>query len=594
MASFKQLKEKRDARQFSLSIKTEPSSHSNDDVTVQDASEKAVALDEIDEVKVKRSSDKGRGLYWCPKDDRRLGRGTTILRLNPELTVPTSQSVDTLCHRCFSETKDGKALQRCSGCKVLRYCSTTCQKTDWPAHRQECKALQGYRLRAGDQSSPGSAPSEPGTTIRLLGRLVWERQRLGQSWWSKVEALESKRGMITANSPSFELPMLLARYLGVGDDPSDAKDKMKELGFANAAEILDLISRISLNSFATYTSDLTAVGISLSTVAAMINHSCNPNVAIVYPNGPGADRPMHVVAIKDIEAGEELTTFYIDVSDPVDIRQDLLQKRYGFRCTCDLCVRNISNGKKKKIDPRTAIWCGRHQCNGWVEVQDLKPTGQCSKCKLDYVGSASEVQQTMQKGIELLNNVNGLVGRGEMMQALQISKVVMKGLTRIMPPSSYPLLGLLRQLQTALILCAASHDSLRDATVFYEEAIRFHMLSLAAMQAANGTVYCIGHPVRAIAMATLATLLVREATSPEEVKVSAGISRHSDYLSRIPPVPPMGPARDQAGIALMAQAIDELKIAYGIDEDGGEPGRKLIAQVREWKESEAIMARTRA
>jgi len=161
----------------------------------------------------------------------------------------------------------------------------------------------------------------------------------------------------------------------------------------------------------------------------------------------------------------------------------------------------------------------------------------------------------------------------------------MKILTRIQPPSAYPLLSLLRQLQTALILSATSTNDQRKSFENFEEAIRFHFLSLAGMQASNGGVFNEGHPSRAIALATLSTLLIREASSEETEWVA---NAESPFLSRVPSIPPLGRARDQAGISLMLQAIKELKIAYGNDEEGGEPGRKLIDQVRDWKENEAM------
>lgn len=179
-----------------------------------------------------------------------------------------------------------------------------------------------------------------------------------------------------------------------------------------------------------------------------------------------------------------------------------------------------------------------------------------------------------------------------MKEALDSAQSTMKILTQIQPPSAYPLLSLLRQLQTALILCATSTNDQREATQLFEEAIRFHLVSLAGMQASNGGVFCEGHPSRAIALATLSTLLVREAPTTEEADWVSNYT-FSPFLTKVPLIPTLGRARDQAGITLMIQAIKELKIAYGNDEEGGEPGRKLISQVREWQENEAVMSISR-
>lgn len=341
--------------------------------------------------------------------------GTTLLRVTPEVTVASSESLANLCHICFSSSKDGKALQRCSGCKVLRYCSTTCQKTDWPLHREECKALQAYKTSSNDKGRKSSL-IEPGMTVRLLGRLIWERKQKGRDWWNRIESLQSNRDAIETDPSMMDLPIRLAQYLGARPD-AQGETNMKELGLTSASQVLDLIGRTTINSFIAYSSDLSTVGIALSTVVAMLNHSCVPNVAIVYPNGPGAKQPMHVVAIRDIEAEEELTTFYIDVADPFPLRQATLQQRYSFECRCPLCLKSkkfLQGNKKAKVEAREALWCGRPNCSGWVSASfHGQESNLCTNCKqpsrLDY----EQVAITLREGKEVLEKVKRLVNQGE-------------------------------------------------------------------------------------------------------------------------------------------------------------------------------------
>lgn len=65
-------------------------------------------------------------------------------RLEPESFFDPSRLAAPLrepeCALCHSKTA---ALQRCSACKRVSYCSKTCQKTHWKEHRPEC---QKYRL----------------------------------------------------------------------------------------------------------------------------------------------------------------------------------------------------------------------------------------------------------------------------------------------------------------------------------------------------------------------------------------------------------------------------------------------------------------
>jgi hypothetical protein len=532
-----------------------------------------------------------------------LLKGTTLLRLQPEVTIASSENLATLCHKCLSISKDGRALQRCSGCKVLRYCSTQCQKADWPSHKQECAALKSFQKSTSKEKAGTS--QEPGTTLRLLGRLIWERKRLGEEWWKGIEALQSNREAMKSDDNLMQLPLRLAYYLGATPDEA-GKAKMTDLGLPTAADVLDLVSRATINSIVAYSSDLSAVGVALSTTAAMINHSCIPNVAIVYPNGPGAARPMHVVAIRDLEPGDELTTFYVDVSDPYAQRQKILQQRYSFTCNCRLCRRSA----RSKLHAVETLWCGRKGCSGWVSASDSVEKSFCTVCRQPRTIGPLEVASIIKDGEDVLEKVNSMVNQGqwtvirrpmpntddistgEWRAALSAAQSTVKRLSELQPPSAYPLLSLLRQLQTACIMIATSTDQEREALEYFEEAIKLHFVSMAGMQASNGKVYCEGHPSRAIALATLSTLLVREA-SPQEAEWAAALASTSSFLHRVPTIPPIGPLRDQAGISLMMQAIKELRIAYGNDEDGGEPGRKLIEQVRQWKENEALTAMAR-
>ena len=64
----------------------------------------------------------------------------------------------------------------CSGCLLVSYCSTACQKAAWPSHRQVCRAAaklrgkghkggQGGHLLAGDPSTLGRVQAALGEAL---------------------------------------------------------------------------------------------------------------------------------------------------------------------------------------------------------------------------------------------------------------------------------------------------------------------------------------------------------------------------------------------------------------------------------------------
>ncbi len=46
------------------------------------------------------------------------------------------------CTNCSGASESGLHGKRCSGCRVVRYCSAACQRSDWKAgHKVVCKEL---------------------------------------------------------------------------------------------------------------------------------------------------------------------------------------------------------------------------------------------------------------------------------------------------------------------------------------------------------------------------------------------------------------------------------------------------------------------
>lgn len=68
-----------------------------------------------------------------------------------------------------------------------------------------------------------------------------------------------------------------------------------------------------------------------------INHSCDPNVRVVYVNSPQFGLQAHLMALRAILPGEELLQSYIDQFQPFAARQKALND-YGFQCGCTKCV----------------------------------------------------------------------------------------------------------------------------------------------------------------------------------------------------------------------------------------------------------------
>lgn len=132
-------------------------------------------------------------------------------------------------------------------------------------------------------------------------------------------------------------------------------------------------SQFVSNSFALTAPDLSNIGVCTSPLLALVNHSCEPNAVVVFPEfaKPGAagksQGPMRLVAIAPIAPGEEVLTGYVDLTLPEALRGKELAERYRFECGCSLCERTRKRRTGVQagwVDPREAVACTRKGCDG--------------------------------------------------------------------------------------------------------------------------------------------------------------------------------------------------------------------------------------
>ena len=113
------------------------------------------------------------------------------------------------------------------------------------------------------------------------------------------------------------------------DDGSDAADS-GEIRLDETADAEDLydVSRRLFPMFA---------GEGLFSLLCVVNHACEPSVVTRYRSWKGATM-MRVEALRDIEAGEELTVSYSGIITPLAARRAALAS-YRFECRCAKCER---------------------------------------------------------------------------------------------------------------------------------------------------------------------------------------------------------------------------------------------------------------
>ncbi|KAF8886043.1 hypothetical protein CPB84DRAFT_1685242 [Gymnopilus junonius] len=548
-------------------------------------------------LEVRTSDTDGRGVY--SKYFRKPG--DVLISVKPHIAALSNEHLEDYCSSCFAPKPSNGSLRRCTGCKVLHYCDAKCQNVDWAFHRRECAAIQKWISSSSEKFGPASIP---GDAIRCLGRISWRKQKLGQdSVWAKIDALQSHRTSISKDPNSYDsqtytqLAHAIVRFLGL-----NSPQELAEYGMHNAADLVDLVSRFTTNTFTITTPSLAPLGACVSPCVALLNHSCDPSAVVVFPRvGSKEEEPlMQVIALKPIQPGEQILTAYIDTTLPSEKRQRILQDTYHFTCKCRLC----SPPSHCPPDLREVMWCPK-KCGGMCPLPtEENSLVRCNRCKAP-VRDTDAVLDAVRVGEEALNKAEALQFSNPP-KAIQLT-------TNLIPilvsagavPSSYPLLALSRLNASLLIARLPSTDpnveevlspEVQSSAGFSESKITPDQAQealddaiRAATRASTGLTQILvdGHPMRGIALAELGKLLAVDEPKPTHLQEAGSLLSSqppaagtpfilNPRIKSSPPYPPSGPARLKLAYETLIRARQELMIGFGSGKnEGGQAGKQV-------------------
>uniref|UniRef100_V9KRM4 [histone H3]-lysine(4) N-trimethyltransferase n=1 Tax=Callorhinchus milii TaxID=7868 RepID=V9KRM4_CALMI len=266
------------------------------------------------------SEGKGRGL----RARRNFHVGDLIFTCPAYTHVLTVNERGNHCEYCFAR-KEG--LAKCGRCKLAFYCNVSCQKTDWPMHKLECASM----CKFGQNWNPSE-------TVRLTARILVQ-QKL------QTEITPSEE-LLSLNEFESNLDQLdnEKRELIESDIAALHHFYSKHFDFPDRDTLVQLFAKVNCNGFTIEDEELSHLGSAIFPSVALMNHSCCPNVIVTY-KGTCAE----VRAVKEINAGEEIFTSYIDLLYPTEDRQDRLKDSYFFICDCRECATKAKDEEKLEI-----------------------------------------------------------------------------------------------------------------------------------------------------------------------------------------------------------------------------------------------------
>ncbi|EAS02622.2 SET domain protein (macronuclear) [Tetrahymena thermophila SB210] len=242
---------------------------------------------------------------------RKIKQGEIIIEKEPLFYSVLSNQRKNFCNYCL---KASSSLSRCTACNVLHYCDKNCQVQDWKQHKLECKAYKAIKAKNFNIT----------IDFHILMRIYKTQNSLTNFLSNGDDFPIEKQQFFT------EQALMLLKSL----EEEVIPEKMEFLISAQAKFATNALT-IQDSLFET-----DGIGAGLYEEVNYMNHSCTPNVICVFNKLP----QVRVIAIRDIEQGEEIMNSYIDTKKDLDFRRRFLKQNYFFLCECKRCIKEQNEG----------------------------------------------------------------------------------------------------------------------------------------------------------------------------------------------------------------------------------------------------------
>jgi len=294
---------------------------------------------------------RGRGCFATTS----IIEGDIIASFDEFVAVPSFDKKTCVCAQCFLLRDQDHLCLECEDCEVVRYCSERCKVQNKSAHDRLCKIYSAlYSIFWKDDSYEASP---------LRTNAVLAAAALGLSY--NFEPLCTLDESVCS-------PQLCEEFALI----SKAVEKASG-GRHTVAEALQFLQKSECNCFSFWDRRYEQYGAAVCTPASLFNHACAPNAAKIWRRrqrrrlaAVGSDTkegedeeegnggPQLVfVALCDIEVGEEIFISYIDLSNSVSQRREVLERHFGFICDCSRCQREQEKEEGDKAEEDSEVVC---------------------------------------------------------------------------------------------------------------------------------------------------------------------------------------------------------------------------------------------
>ncbi|KAF9113468.1 hypothetical protein BGX27_001532 [Mortierella sp. AM989] len=291
---------------------------------------------------------------------RPLRKGSVVITSRPlcnPVIFPTHRSRH--CETCFrnrnpntSSTRPAMDLERCSICKKRYYCDRACFTVAWKSwHKWVCPVKSDAEDLDSEMLKMVVMSIE-----RLQSGAYSENENASGGEYGGKESLELTAYVFSTlmGHESVSDPALLTKYKAIATQvreqlitskfpfKSEVSQRRKNVSGASeaggvgeppsVAELVQYLCRFHCNNFSIHDSQLFTMAEGTFPIGALFNHSCRPNAIVMYEG-----KVQIVIALEDIETGQEVCTSYVDNGVQREERRQLLREKYFFDCLCPRC-----------------------------------------------------------------------------------------------------------------------------------------------------------------------------------------------------------------------------------------------------------------
>ena len=299
--------------------------------------------------------------------------GHEVLRCEPFSYVVYTEFRSTVCDFCL-KAKTSHSLKKCSACKIVYYCDSTCQKNAWKSHHQdECQYLK-------------TIPNE------LLSNQVWQILRI----ILKLQRENTQNWVVMPNGEKRYFDDLMDHYDDILLDTKrlDAFHSVYvilshslESKIPDKHEVLKIYGKIIINAFDIVNDGLTeGIAQGLYLESSVFDHSCSPNAVWSYRG-----KEMYIRTVAKVEKFSDLRISYLlKLFDTTEKRRRNLQRHYYFFCQCSRC-QDVESDRCK-----SSLKCKK--CQGCVP----SVIGVCTSCQFQTTSSALKEHRHLKAQISQL------------------------------------------------------------------------------------------------------------------------------------------------------------------------------------------------